>query len=961
MTDTSGSQQYSPADLLALQAQVEDLRMALEAIRSGGVDAVMLGEPGAEQLYSLTSADQTYRVIVEQMGEAAATISERGTVLYANRRLAELVGCERGDLLGRAVGTLLSSPTAGLLAAGPGQSNRAETELIKSGGARLPVLVSVTGMDLEGTTVRCLIAADLSSQRAAGQRLAESEERYRLLAENASDVVWQRDADQAIVWVSPSVEAVLGWTPAQLLGTHPQDIVRPADLALTATNMAKLASGEDIRPFEIQFLTADGSYRWMSLHSHPTTAADGSVTGVIAGLRDVHEQVLARQEFERLWDMSVDMLAVVGVDGYVTAVNASWERVLGYTPDEITSKPYLDFVHPEDVAATQQEARALLEAAHVTVSFQNRYRGKDGHYRWLEWNARTGDEGQHIYCVVRDVTASKAAADALRTSEWGLTQAQRMAHVGSWYLDVATNHVQWSDELYLMQGLDPQLPPPDYTEHSKLFTPESWERLSTALPRTRETGVPYELELEMVRPDGTHGWMLARGEVLRDFDNVVVGLQGVAMDITERKDAADALAAAQQQYRLIAENATDAVLLIDVQGLFTWASPATERVLGYGQKDLVGTPSFDLVQFEDRPILQSAWERNRRGEMGVEIEERARVATGEYRWMSRLSSPVLDAEGAIAGFIATLRDIHDQVLVRQALARSEETLRLAMEGSAQGMAVVGLHGRFLRVNAALCQMVGRDSHWLAEHTEDDLMHPDDVERDEAVRDRLLAGDGDHDVREGRLVTAGGQELWIQHSLSLVRDEHAMPLFYVSQYQDITEARATRTDLQYRAEHDMLTGLINREHLQTRMATLLDYEPRRAGVPAVLFCDLDHFKDINDGHGHAAGDHVLREVAKRIASVLRETDEVARLGGDEFVVVLPGVFGDAAARDVAEQIRAAVAQPLPVGDKRLIITLSVGVALARPGIEAHRLLRDADFALYQAKNGGRNQVRTFEPL
>ncbi|MEI8082206.1 MAG: PAS domain-containing protein, partial [Actinomycetes bacterium] len=226
MTDTSGSQQYSPADLLALQAQVEDLRMALEAIRSGGVDAVMLGEPGAEQLYSLTSADQTYRVIVEQMGEAAATISERGIVLYANRRLAELVGCERGDLLGRAVGTLLSSPTAdvlsGLLEVGPSQSNRAETELITSGGARLPVLVSVTGMDLEGTTVRCLIAADLTSQRAAGQRLAESEERYRLLAENANDVVWQRDADQVLVWVSPSVQAVLGWTPEQLLGTRPQ-------------------------------------------------------------------------------------------------------------------------------------------------------------------------------------------------------------------------------------------------------------------------------------------------------------------------------------------------------------------------------------------------------------------------------------------------------------------------------------------------------------------------------------------------------------------------------------------------------------------------------------------------------------------------------------------------------------------------------------------------------------------
>jgi PAS domain S-box-containing protein len=147
----------------------------------------------------------------------------------------------------------------------------------------------------------------------------------------------------------------------------------------------------------------------------------------------------------------------------------------------------------------------------------------------------------HVVVTDCDITEQKQAEAALRASRAQFEQAQRTAHVGSWTLDLASNHVTWSDELFLMQGLDPAGQPPDYTEHSRLFTRESWERLSTALPRTREAGVPYELDLEMVRPDGSHGWMLARGEVVRDAAGAVVGLQGVAADITESRQAAEEL------------------------------------------------------------------------------------------------------------------------------------------------------------------------------------------------------------------------------------------------------------------------------------------------------------------------------------------------------------------------------------------------------------------------------------
>ena len=157
---------------------------------------------------------------------------------------------------------------------------------------------------------------------------------------------------------------------------------------------------------------------------------------------------------------------------------------------------------------------------------------------------------------------------------------------------------------------------------------------------------------------------------------------------------------------------------------------------------------------------------------------------------------------------------------------------------------------------------------------------------------------------------------------------------------------------------MLTGLINREELAKRLEHHLGHERRRPGVPAVLYCDVDFFKSINDTDGHACGDIVLRQTAERITSVLRDTDDVARIGGDEFVVLLADVTDAVSAREVAEKIRAAVAKPIRVDDDTINITLSVGVALAETDMESHYLLRNADQALYQAKDQGRDQTVVF---
>jgi len=233
------------------------------------------------------------------------------------------------------------------------------------------------------------------------------------------------------------------------------------------------------------------------------------------------------------WDMRTDELVV---DDFCLVM-------LGYGPDELGPPSFAlfaDLCHPLDLSIVRGAVEAQSRDGGAIYDVEFRLRHKDGDWRWIRSRgqivARDGDgtplrmTGTH-----EDITERRRRDHELALSKQQLDAAQRMAKVGSWYLDTETDAVTWTLELYRMFDLDPSLPPPPGDTHGDLFHPDSWERLQQAIGRTRSSGVPYELELEMER-DGTHsGWMLARGEAVRDEYGRIIGVQGVAMDITERK------------------------------------------------------------------------------------------------------------------------------------------------------------------------------------------------------------------------------------------------------------------------------------------------------------------------------------------------------------------------------------------------------------------------------------------
>ena len=541
-----------------------------------------------------------------------------------------------------------------------------------------------------------------------------------------------------------------------------------------------------------------------------------------------------------LWDMSPDMLAVASRNGHLTAVNPSWEKTLGYSPAELTSRPYLDFVHPDDIAKTVEEAEALFGSDHVTVSFENRWQANDGNYRWLAWSASPSDDPEAIWCIVRDVTDHRveefARADQLDrlrqpdvkanavvcevfTGTAGRVQAaqKRQANEHHYRL-VAENAtdvvlrvgvdgiVEWaSPAVAVLLGWQPE----QFVgrRYANFLHPDNRAHAAgnhAAVMR----GESASGHVQVKCADGSYRWVAATSRPFRDDAGMVIGRIVGWTDAEAEMEARAALREFEEQYRLLSENSTGVVWRLDCDSVMRWVSPSLESVLGWRPGELLGTKPLQLTHPADQQDVTMKLAEMFEGTQIPQFELRMRTAYGSYRWMSIQVRPTASADGSVKGVIVGLRDVHREVVARQRIARSESMFRLALDGAPQGMAVVGLDLEFMEVNTALCAMLHRDEEWLLAHTVRDVVHPVDLEADVSGRHQIIRGAVDTQVHERRWLKADGSELWVLHSTGLLRDEQGRPLFYVLHVQDITDAhRAREFEEQYRLLAENSTGVV----------------------------------------------------------------------------------------------------------------------------------------------------------
>jgi diguanylate cyclase (GGDEF)-like protein/PAS domain S-box-containing protein len=262
-----------------------------------------------------------------------------------------------------------------------------------------------------------------------------------------------------------------------------------------------------------------------------------------------------------------------------------------------------------------------------------------------------------------------------------------------------------------------------------------------------------------------------------------------------------------------------------------------------------------------------------------------------------------------------------------------------------GAAIVAMDGSLLRVNRALCRLVGLPRDELEGLRYQDLTQPGELADNVALAAKLVGGELDDYEIDRHYVRPDGAVVWVRLAVSLVRDDCGHPVHFVAHIQDVTRARAEQARLQQLALHDALTGLPNRVLLLDRVGVAVAASERRSTRAGILYCDLDGFKKVNDEHGHGAGDVVLLDIARRLLRSVRPSDTVARVGGDEFVVLCPDLRDEEELAKIARRLRDAVdgagLEGAPVG-------LSVGATLAVPGEPSSVALMRADAAMYEAK-------------
>jgi diguanylate cyclase (GGDEF)-like protein/PAS domain S-box-containing protein len=295
------------------------------------------------------------------------------------------------------------------------------------------------------------------------------------------------------------------------------------------------------------------------------------------------------------------------------------------------------------------------------------------------------------------------------------------------------------------------------------------------------------------------------------------------------------------------------------------------------------------------------------------------------------------------------------------LRTAEERFRAAFDNAPVGMVLGAVDGqRILSVNRSLCELLGRSEADLLASDWRSFTHPDDIEREEHEYERMMAGDLSPFTFEKRFVRPDGSVVWGLFTATGVTETSGGPPLLIGQVVDVSARREAEQRLAHLALHDHLTGLPNRALFLDRTTRALELWRRRGTGVAMLFLDLDRFKVINDSLGHQAGDRLLRATADRLAEAIRPTDTLARFAGDEFAVLCEEVESVEDAVGVASRLIACLEEPVALGTSEVVISASVGVALPRSAdATADLLLRDADAAMYLAKDLGRGRVEVFD--
>jgi PAS domain S-box-containing protein len=696
----------------------------------------------------------------------------------------------------------------------------------------------------------------------------ESEDLFRLAADAAPTLVWTCGADKLCNYVNKPWLAFTGRTMDSELGNGRLEGVYAGDLP---RSLAIFTEAFDRRqPFRMEYRLRrhDGEYRWMLDTGVPRFNGDGSFAGYIASCVDVTDFKRAETEgacaVERL-HLAMESGKSVGWDWDLKTGRDTWFGDL-LTMFGIPSKTHVgcveDFrraVHPDDrglVWTAVEDARQ----SHTPYVAEFRVRWPDGTVRWV---AATGkflysadDKPERMLGMAVDVTERKQAEESLRIKEMELTEAQRLAGIGSWQWDPDSDSVVWSEQLYRLVGRDPSLPAVSYKDHAQLYTPESWGRLRSAVEDALRIGTPFELDLEMVRGDGTTRWLTARGEVQRNAAGRIAGLRGTVQDITERRQREESLVL----FRNLIESSSDALEVVDPETLrFLDVNEQACRDLGRSREELLRLTVRDIDLGLDK---SSGMEPPKPcGPGGVVVFEsvRRRKDGSTFPVEINLRHVALDRRY----LVCVVRDITERKLAQQSLRESEERLRMAAAAGKMFAYTWDAATDVIVRSGESARILGIDNSTLSTGREIRAkIHPDDRDQVVAAIAKLKPERPDLQTTY-RMMRPDGTAVWLERTGRAYFDDEGRTSRIVGMVADITPRKLAEEALS-----SVSRRLIEAQEAERARIARDLHDDIGQGL-ALLTVTLDQIKHVtadSSGEVRRCMDQLQRQISEITASV-----------------------------------------------------------------------------------------------
>ena len=904
--------------------------------------------------------------IVESTHDAVLSWSMDGTVVSWNEGAEAMLGYPAQEILGKSV-AMLMSPADGdweqltrAVAAGDKILHQASVRRHRNGALiQVAITCSPVRDETGGVTAVSCIARDIRQQKLQERLIAEGHRRLKLAFESAELSLWDWDVSASRMHYDDGFARLLGYGPGELPGAarpwggllHPDDEQR-----VTNRIDSHLAGDGDFCELEFRVRRRDGECLWIAARGRAAGRGRvGSPLRMTGTCHDISERKRADQTSQMLTaflDSSEDSIVSRTLDGTILSWNRGAERILGYSAAEMLGSNHLVLIPPEQ----RSESARITELVRIgqTVSgveTVRRHKSGDDVHLSLTVAPLRDAEGRvvGVASIGRDIT-ERVRAESARGLLAAVVESSQDAIISHGLDGTILSWNRGAEEIFGYAASEA------LGQNYRLLAPgELPGQMRERCVRIErgERIAPFETPAR--RKDGSSVLVSVSVAALRDQTGRIAGVAAVARDI-----------GLQKRLELLMQR-TQAIGHVggwEVEchsGRLFWTDE-TYRIHDLSPGRYVPTVDSAIGFYAQNAIPTIHRAMHRAMELGepFDVELPLITAHGHNIWV-RVIGETQREDGRITHVYGTLQDVTSRRQAEHALRERERQLESILDNAAEGMIVLSAAGGIVRFNRQAQRMFGyspQEVHGvhlkqIAVELGYEEQQPTEPDASAGWMQRLV---GSRRELTGR--RKDGSIFPFELALSEIEMSPG-PNQFTAIVRDITDRKSWENRIYSLAYSDSLTGLPNRLLLRDRLEHAIAAAQRNRTLVGVLFFDLDHFKPINDSYGHHVGDLLLREIAERARSCVREIDTVARLSGDEFVVVLPELHEALDAAAVAGKILTALGEVYRIDGHSVSITQTLGISIyPQDGPDADTLLRNADAAMYHAKESGKNRFLFF---